>query len=130
MYKLFLIVTGPVVKAMRRVTPRQVIDRHMPLHRLRRAVLAAGSRWPGSSGCIATPTCCSAFEFLPQERRKNVASFHDRVTGRADTNQDRGFAVVLSGVSVAYFAARQGVPIPARCGHLPYRRNAVPGGCP
>ncbi|NJD33357.1 MAG: hypothetical protein FIA96_00690 [Betaproteobacteria bacterium] len=30
MYKLFLIVTGPVVKAMRRVTPRQIIDKHIP----------------------------------------------------------------------------------------------------
>ena len=30
MYKLFLIVTGPVVKTMRRVTPRQVIDKHIP----------------------------------------------------------------------------------------------------
>ncbi|MCK9389149.1 MAG: hypothetical protein M0Q22_12270 [Sulfuritalea sp.] len=30
MYKLFLIVTGPVVKAMRMVTPRQIIDKHVP----------------------------------------------------------------------------------------------------
>ncbi|MDP2826329.1 MAG: hypothetical protein Q8O52_27030 [Sulfuritalea sp.] len=30
MYKLFLIVTGPVVKTMRMVTPRQIIDRHIP----------------------------------------------------------------------------------------------------
>ncbi len=30
MYKLFLIITGPVVKAMRRVTPRQIIDKHIP----------------------------------------------------------------------------------------------------
>jgi hypothetical protein len=30
MYKLFLIVTGPVIKAMRKVTPRQVIDKHIP----------------------------------------------------------------------------------------------------
>jgi surface polysaccharide O-acyltransferase-like enzyme len=30
MYKLFLIITGPVVKAMRKVTPRQVIDKHIP----------------------------------------------------------------------------------------------------
>ena len=30
MYKLFLIVTGPVVKAMRMVTPRQIIDKHIP----------------------------------------------------------------------------------------------------
>jgi hypothetical protein len=30
MYKLFLIVTGPVVKTMRRITPRQIIDRHIP----------------------------------------------------------------------------------------------------
>ena len=30
MYKLFLIVTGPVVKTMRRVTPRQIIDKHIP----------------------------------------------------------------------------------------------------
>jgi hypothetical protein len=30
MYKLFLIVTGPVVKAMRRLTPRQIIDKHVP----------------------------------------------------------------------------------------------------
>lgn len=29
-YKLFLIVTGPVVKAMRMVTPRQIIDKHIP----------------------------------------------------------------------------------------------------
>jgi len=30
MYKLFLIVTGPVVKATRMVTPRQIIDKHVP----------------------------------------------------------------------------------------------------
>jgi hypothetical protein len=30
MYKLFLIITGPVVKAMRAVTPRQIIDKHIP----------------------------------------------------------------------------------------------------
>jgi hypothetical protein len=30
MYKLFLIITGPVVKTMRRVTPRQIIDKHIP----------------------------------------------------------------------------------------------------
>jgi hypothetical protein len=30
MYKLFLIVTGPVVNTMRRVTPRQIIDKHIP----------------------------------------------------------------------------------------------------
>ena len=30
MYRLFLIITGPVVKAMRFVTPRQIIDRHIP----------------------------------------------------------------------------------------------------
>ena len=30
MYKLFLIVTGPVVKTMRRLTPRQIIDKHVP----------------------------------------------------------------------------------------------------
>lgn len=30
MYRLFLIITGPVVKAMRRVTPRQIIDKHVP----------------------------------------------------------------------------------------------------
>lgn len=30
MYKLFLIITGPVVKAARRVTPRQIIDKHVP----------------------------------------------------------------------------------------------------
>ena len=30
MYKLFLIVTGPVVKTMRRITPRQIIDKHVP----------------------------------------------------------------------------------------------------
>jgi hypothetical protein len=29
-YKLFLIVTGPVVKAMRLVMPKQIIDRHLP----------------------------------------------------------------------------------------------------
>ena len=29
-YKLFLIVTAPVLKAARKVTPRQVIDRHLP----------------------------------------------------------------------------------------------------
>jgi hypothetical protein len=30
MYKLFVIVTGPVVKAMRFVTPKQIIDKHIP----------------------------------------------------------------------------------------------------
>ena len=30
MYKLFLIVTGPVVKAMRLILPRQIIDKHLP----------------------------------------------------------------------------------------------------
>jgi hypothetical protein len=30
MYKLFVIITGPVVKAMRKVTPKQIIDRHIP----------------------------------------------------------------------------------------------------
>lgn len=30
MYKLFVIITGPVVKAMRFVTPRQIIDKHIP----------------------------------------------------------------------------------------------------
>jgi len=30
MYKLFLIVTGPVVKAVRKVMPRQIIDKHVP----------------------------------------------------------------------------------------------------
>jgi len=30
MYKLFVIITGPVVKAMRFVTPKQIIDRHIP----------------------------------------------------------------------------------------------------
>ncbi len=30
MYKLFLIITGPVVKTMRRITPRQIIDKHVP----------------------------------------------------------------------------------------------------
>ena len=30
MYKLFLVVTGPVVKATRMVTPRQIIDKHVP----------------------------------------------------------------------------------------------------
>jgi len=30
MYKLFLIITGPVVKAVRKVTPRQIIDKHVP----------------------------------------------------------------------------------------------------
>ncbi|MCX7164608.1 MAG: hypothetical protein NT083_16490 [Rhodocyclales bacterium] len=30
MYRLFLIVTGPVVKAIRRLTPRQIIDKHLP----------------------------------------------------------------------------------------------------
>lgn len=30
MYRLFLIVTSPVVKAMRIVTPRQIIDKHVP----------------------------------------------------------------------------------------------------
>ena len=29
-YKLFLIVTGPVVKATRKIFPRQIIDRHIP----------------------------------------------------------------------------------------------------
>lgn len=30
MYKLFLIITGPVVKAARAVLPRQIIDKHVP----------------------------------------------------------------------------------------------------
>ena len=30
MYRLFLIITGPVVKAMRKVTPKQIIDKHIP----------------------------------------------------------------------------------------------------
>jgi hypothetical protein len=30
MYKLFLIITGPVVKATRMVLPRQIIDKHVP----------------------------------------------------------------------------------------------------
>jgi hypothetical protein len=30
-YKMFAIITGPVVKAARVVTPRQVADRHIPL---------------------------------------------------------------------------------------------------
>jgi hypothetical protein len=30
MYKLFLIITGPVVKATRKLTPRQIIDKHVP----------------------------------------------------------------------------------------------------
>ena len=29
-YKLFLIITGPVVKAARAVLPRQIIDKHVP----------------------------------------------------------------------------------------------------
>jgi hypothetical protein len=29
-YKQLQIVTGPVIKAMRKVTPRQVIDKHIP----------------------------------------------------------------------------------------------------
>jgi hypothetical protein len=31
MYKLFVIVTGPVLKAMRLITPRLVMDKHLPL---------------------------------------------------------------------------------------------------
>lgn len=31
MYKLFLIVTAPVVKVVRKITPRQIIDRHVPV---------------------------------------------------------------------------------------------------
>jgi len=30
MYKLFVIVTAPVLKAVRKVTPPQVIDKHLP----------------------------------------------------------------------------------------------------
>ncbi len=30
MYKLFVIVTAPVLKAMRKMTPRQIIDKHIP----------------------------------------------------------------------------------------------------
>lgn len=30
MYKLFLIITAPVLKVVRKVTPPQVIDRHLP----------------------------------------------------------------------------------------------------
>ncbi len=29
-YKLFVIVTAPILKAMRAVTPRQIIDKHLP----------------------------------------------------------------------------------------------------
>jgi hypothetical protein len=31
MYKLFLIVTSPVMKIVRKISPPQVIDRHCPL---------------------------------------------------------------------------------------------------
>ena len=31
MYKLFLIITGPVVKFVRKITPRLIIDRHVPV---------------------------------------------------------------------------------------------------
>jgi hypothetical protein len=30
MFKLFLIITGPVVKATRMIFPKQIIDRHIP----------------------------------------------------------------------------------------------------
>ncbi len=30
MYKLFVVVTAPVLKAMRKITPRQIIDKHLP----------------------------------------------------------------------------------------------------
>jgi hypothetical protein len=30
MYKLFVIVTAPVLKAMRKITPRQIVDKHLP----------------------------------------------------------------------------------------------------
>ncbi len=30
MYKLFVIVTAPVLKMARRITPRQIIDKHLP----------------------------------------------------------------------------------------------------
>jgi hypothetical protein len=30
MYKLFLIVTAPVLKVARKITPRQIIDKHLP----------------------------------------------------------------------------------------------------
>ena len=30
MYKLFVIVTAPVLKVARKVTPRQIIDKHLP----------------------------------------------------------------------------------------------------
>jgi hypothetical protein len=30
MYKLFLIITGPVVKVTRKVLPKQIIDKHVP----------------------------------------------------------------------------------------------------
>ncbi len=30
MYKLVLIITGPVLKTARRITPRQIIDKHLP----------------------------------------------------------------------------------------------------
>ena len=30
MYKLFVIVTAPVLNTMRRITPRQIIDKHLP----------------------------------------------------------------------------------------------------
>ena len=31
MYKLFLIITAPVLKVVRLITPRQIIDRHLPV---------------------------------------------------------------------------------------------------
>ncbi|MDP1611503.1 MAG: hypothetical protein Q8M11_10630 [Sulfuritalea sp.] len=30
MYKLFLIITGPVLKIVRRITPPQIIEKHLP----------------------------------------------------------------------------------------------------
>ncbi len=30
MYKLFVIVTAPVLKVARKITPRQIIDKHLP----------------------------------------------------------------------------------------------------
>ena len=30
-YKLFILLTSPVIKATRKITPRQIIDKHVPL---------------------------------------------------------------------------------------------------
>jgi hypothetical protein len=59
MYKLFVIVTAPVLTVMRKVTPRQIIDRHLPFVAF--AVLFwcwIGLAWLKQSYCQAQQLQC------------------------------------------------------------------------